>query len=103
MRLGPNDWEWREMPFLVALIASAVVTTVGVQITSAQAVDPMRALEDARRERLEMDKRFKREKADSERLTKQSEGQAGSGAAPATSEPRRHRLRQPRPSVPEEH
>ena len=92
------------MPFLVAFIAGAIVTTAGVQITSAQTVDPMRALQDAKRERLEMDKRFEREKADRDRLMKQSGAQARSGeAAPATSEPRRPRLRQPRPSAPEEH
>ena len=66
------------MPFLIAFIAGAIVTTAGVQITSAQTVDPMRALQDAKRERLEMDKRFKREKCSTDVEYPSSTARAGS-------------------------
>src|SRR5690242_14197460 len=56
------------------LIASCLLATAGASLASAQFVDPVKVLEEARRDRLELDKRLAREAA--ERRPKEKADQA---------------------------
>src|SRR3954447_12995410 len=72
---------WRETRMRVAelIIASCILAISGVGVASAQVVDPLRVLEEARRGRLEMDKRLPREAA--ARRQKEKADQAAQAAA----------------------
>ncbi len=61
------------------LIASCMLATAGIDTASAQFVDPLKVLEEARRDRLELDKRLARETA--ERRQKEKAEQAAKAAA----------------------
>jgi hypothetical protein len=57
------------------LIASCMLAAAGTSMASAQFVDPFKVLEEAKRDRLERDKRLAREAA--ERQRKEKADQAG--------------------------
>ncbi|MBP1181648.1 L,D-transpeptidase [Methylobacterium sp. PvR107] len=52
------------MQVIKLLIASCILTTAGANLASAQFVDPFKVLEEAKRDRLELDKRLAREAAE---------------------------------------
>lgn len=62
------------MRIIKPLIASCILTTAGANMASAQFVDPFKVLEEAKRDRLELDKRLAREAA--ERRQKEKAEQA---------------------------